>query len=375
VVKNGRYGSPPHQRQRFRCHPADGSAPHNFAGTTPRLVVAGGSCDHCENPVAEHQGPRVARTWRFPVAQAAAALVAVGQGVSYTEAADRIRVLGGRGRVAAGAQMVANWVEVLGPVVAATHAETSWPQTVVPDSTWFDVTNRRTGDRSRAFAVLGAYGYPAGEPRGRTWALRASPRARQGDWAQLLSSLPGAPELVVCDDDRAIINAVRQVWPNTFVKQCEHHLRAGVKDKMAAYGHTSYGHPMMELLNDAFRSPEGWQAFTDAATGIEVRAWIDAYDEQITEQVRRRDELPDRHTTGALDEVLAKIREAMEHRAFCYRNAERTNRMLGLVRLRLNRADDPAVYARAIRDHLDANGGRLSPRGAIRDRRGQHSLR
>ena len=65
----------------------------------------------------------------------------------------------------------------------------------------------------------------------------------------------------------------------------------------------------------------------------------------------------------------------MEPRAFCYRNAERTNRLLELVRLRLNRCDDPLVYARAIREHLDANGGKLGKQGTIRDPAGQPSLR
>lgn len=64
----------------------------------------------------------------------------------------------------------------------------------------------------------------------------------------------------------------------------------------------------------------------------------------------------------------------MEPRAFCYRNAVRTNRMLELVRLRLDRADDPLAYAAAIRAHLDANGGRLTRQGSIRDQRGQYSL-
>ena len=65
----------------------------------------------------------------------------------------------------------------------------------------------------------------------------------------------------------------------------------------------------------------------------------------------------------------------MEPRAFCYRNAERTNRLLELVRLRLNRCDDPVVYARAIRSHLAANNGRLPRQGAIRDAKGVPSLR
>ena len=75
----------------------------------------------------------------------------VGQGVSYTETADRIRVRNRRQRFEAGAQLVANWTEVLSPVVAAQFAETEWPETVVLDATWFMVTNRRTGDTTQAF--------------------------------------------------------------------------------------------------------------------------------------------------------------------------------------------------------------------------------
>ena len=90
VIKYGTYGNGRDRRQMFRCTPTKGD-PHNFAGAVPRLVMEGHSCDHCENPVATHQGPRVAHRYEFPVAQAAAALVMVGQGVSYTETADRMR--------------------------------------------------------------------------------------------------------------------------------------------------------------------------------------------------------------------------------------------------------------------------------------------
>lgn len=65
----------------------------------------------------------------------------------------------------------------------------------------------------------------------------------------------------------------------------------------------------------------------------------------------------------------------MEPRTFCYRNAERPNRMLELVRLRLNRHDDLVVYARLLREHLDTNGGRLGRQGMVRDPDGQPSLR
>lgn len=374
VVKNGTYGIGHERRQMFRCQPVKGKA-HNFAGAVPRLVSESHRCDHCENTVASHEGPRVARRYDFPVAQAAAALVMVGQGVSYTEAADRTRARNQRGRFDCGAQLVGNWTEVLSPVVAREFLETEWPETVVLDATWFMVKNRRTGDTNRAFSLLAVHGYPAGQEKGRCWALRATTTRDEDQWAAILRGLPGQPKMVVCDGDQAIENAVGQVWPGAFIKRCEHHLRKSVMKQMETYGQTAYGSPEMALLNEAFHTPKDWRAFKNGVSGIGVEAWVKRYDKLITEQVRRRAKLPDHHSTGAVDEELARVREFMEPRAFCYRNAERTNRLLELVRLRLNRCDDPLIYARAIRDHLDAHGGRLGRQGAVCDPLGGASLR
>ncbi|MDF1597738.1 MAG: hypothetical protein P1T08_16785 [Acidimicrobiia bacterium] len=373
-VKNGTYGTGNDKRQMFRCIPTDGPV-HKFAGVIPRLVNESHSCDHCENTVASHEGPRVAHRYEFPVAQAAAALVMIGQGVSYTETADRMRARNFRDRFDGGAQLVCNWAEILGPVVVSEYTETEWPETVVLDATWFMVTNKRTGDTTRAFSVLGAHGYPEGHKRGRCWMLRATPTRTARDWENVLRSLPGEPKMVICDEDAAIIAAVSKVWPDAFIKRCEHHLRESVIKKMAPYGLTAYGSPEMELLNDGFHSSKSWRAFKKKVSGAGVEDWIVRREEVIGEQVRLRGRLPQHHSTGALDEDLARVREFMEPRAFCYRNAERTNRLLELVRLRLSRCDDPLIYARAIRKHLDSNGGKLGKQGTIRDKAGHPSLR
>ena len=207
------------------------------------------------------------------------------------------------------------------------------------------------------------------------WALAASPRSRKSDWQRLLRSLPGQPSLVITDGDRSVEAAARAVWPTAFHKLCEHHLRANAIKYLRRYRRASYGDPMMVLLNDAFRSPQGWADFTAADRGAQLQAWIQSVDAQVSAQVAQRARLPQHHSTGALDEVLAKVREFAQPRAFSYRNAERTTRMLQLVRSRLNRTDDPTRYAASIRAHLNANGGRLSRQGAINDRRGRPSLR
>jgi hypothetical protein len=61
-------------------------------------------------------------------------------------------------------------------------------------------------------------------------------------------------------------------------------------------------------------------------------------------QVRRRPSVPARYSIGALEIPLQQVRDFMEPRVFCYRNAERTHRMLELVSLRLNKLDDTLAY-------------------------------
>lgn len=65
----------------------------------------------------------------------------------------------------------------------------------------------------------------------------------------------------------------------------------------------------------------------------------------------------------------------MEPRAFFCRNAERTNRLVEFVRLRLTMRDDRGRYALAIRQHSAANGGCLGAQGLVRDKKGRHPLR
>jgi hypothetical protein len=57
------------------------------------------------------------------------------------------------------------------------------------------------------------------------------------------------------------------------------------------------------------------------------------------------------------------------------KNRERTNRLLMLMELELNRYADVDAYSRAIRDWLEARGDRPQPRRLIEDRKGHPSLR
>lgn len=160
------------------------------------------------------------------------------------------------------------------------------------------------------------------------------------------------------------------------MRLCEHHPYENANKRMREYGLTRYKSPGVELLKTAFRSPADLRRFRRVAGDyILLDAWAESVDAAVLDQVKRRLRLPDHHSTGALDARLAKVRDFMEPRAFCCRNAERTNRLLELVRLRLTLGDNRDRYALAVRTHLVANGGRLGTQGAVRDPHGHHSLR
>lgn len=369
-MRNGRYGSPP--RQLWRCYPPNGGQPHSFAGALPRQVLDDGhTCPSCESDLAAHQGPRAPRTWAFPVREAAAALAAVGAGMTYTAASEVARERSGRPLFAngLGAQLVANWVEVLTPVVAARHAETAWPETIVCDKTTFMTTNVRTGQRSQAFAVMAVWGYHEGVRRGRLWALRASHHADEPAWSEVLAQLPGTPRLVVSDLDQALHNAVANRWPlpgaaprnwspvpaEPFVKWCEHHLYQLGRQQLRDAG-LGRDPDHMRRLSRAFKSPQGWAAFRRGVAAVPaVDAWADGVDRWVRAQASWRGRLPPHHANGAVETALQIVRKFIRARAYSFRNATRTNRLLELARIRINRGGDEVAYAADIREHLTAD--------------------
>ena len=376
MVKDGAYGSPP--RQRFRCigpvvneRTGEIRRFHRFTPPLPRLMSPAGSCDVCDSTLHAHTGPVSSRTYAFPVREVAAAFVAVGTGASYARAADRARVAVGRPQLGGeqGGALVAEWLDLLAPVVLDAHAERAWPETLVLDNTWFMVENRRTHRQTLAFHVLGAYGYPAGARRGRVWALHASHQATQADWEAFLRSLDvrEPPRLVIADDNAAIANAVRAVWPAQpgpslpvpFLARCEHHLHVNGVEAMEGDGIGGWAHWLRRRLDTAFLRTEGWDELHEKAAGFaSTQAWL-AGIADIATQVAVRHLLPAHHSTAALDTALGRVRDFLDSRSFVLRNKRRTNLALGLIRLHLNGADLQSRYHTLLRQHLDATGGVL----------------
>jgi hypothetical protein len=308
----------------------------------------------------------------YQVKEMAAALVDVAKGVTYTEVARRVQAdywgVAGSGRLSPlsveGGQAIADWLNLFGPTISANYAEDHWPETVVLDATEFQ------SHGSQLFVILAAWGYEAGSSRGRLWRVEARPYDQAPDWVEFLRALPGVPKSVVYDGERAIGSAIRQRWSGRIPGHiCEYHLH---KNAMAALDEDEAAGFTMNysLLDEAFHGLAEWVAFKNEAQQNGCAAtvqWAAYWDRVLTTQVARRSTLPAHYSTGPLDRAIATIRQVTEKRKWSFRNRERMNQMLDLVRLRINRRDNVEQWAELIRQELEANNGQRAKTRQLRD--------
>jgi len=133
---DGQYGPPGHRRQYYKCVPANGDRPHRFTEVLPREESWKDACELCERDVDFHEGPHAARKYQFVARGIAEALVAVGAGSTYRDAAlvareraRRVRVdpRSGEPRFTRHGSLVMDWVEVFASVVFEAHGPRGWP--------------------------------------------------------------------------------------------------------------------------------------------------------------------------------------------------------------------------------------------------------
>ncbi len=359
---DGRYGAPTRRRQRYRCLPGDGEPPHRFSEPLPHQL------GH-----ADARGAVTPRHFSYTAAEIAAALVGVGEGLSYRAAASvvqtRFRIQG----PGPDGNSVADWVEIFAPVVYARSAKTSWPRAVALDSLGFHV--RSVDSRGRplpqdvpAFQILGAF-----EPDGAgIVALQAFPGAypRRGRilWKEFLRSLAGTPAHVVCDPDPELVAAIESVWkpvPVTFL--CHSHLHRQLVEVLRDEGIVP-GEPLSNAGERAFNALGAWREFVDFYRPRRLRRlerWLEQHGDRIAWQLQNAGGAET--TTDALQQKLGLLRERLSARRGNLRNRERTNRLLMLVHLELNALADERRYARIIEEELLARGGRADRRRVILD--------
>jgi hypothetical protein len=124
------------------------------------------------------------------------------------------------------------------------------------------------------------------------------PGERRGD------RLPGRPDAVVYDSDKAIHSAVRREWPAVPIHLCGHHLYDNAKEHLREDGQAGWGNTYRTLLAAAGQSPgAGPRSGTRCRPSRRSRAtgaWVRHWDEQMSEQTARRASMPPHCSTGAL---------------------------------------------------------------------------
>jgi hypothetical protein len=394
---DGQYGAPGHRRQYYKCIPANGDRPHRFTELLPREESWKDACELCERDVELYEGPHAARKYQFVARGIAEALVAVGAGASYREAAgvarERARRLRidpetGELRFTRHGSLVMDWVEVFAPVVFEPHRRRAWPTSgsLLLDDLPFSVRNPRSGRQRIAFRVFSAVGYEGGRPR--LWRLEAFASKSQADWEAFLGALDGVPPRVVCDHDQGVTSAVRSRFPEAELYLCEWHLRHALERLMgkthAEDGCTVAIDELLPQVETAFAGLTFWEPFVERAHAAAIprlSEWLNTTGRIVEQQFRQRSlrvrrpaDMP--LSTSPLDAFSNPIRASIQPRAYGLKNRERTNRMLMLMQLHANGQDDVHRYTRLIRAWLEANHGRppVGRRG-ITDSRGTPSLR
>lgn len=393
----GHNGPPGHRRQRYLCVPSNGDPPHRFTESLPREESWHDACDSCEREVDLREGPHAARGYGFVARGTAEALVMVGAGSTYRDAAlvareraKRLRVgPDGEPRFSRHGSLVMDWVEVFAPVVFELYRPRAWPESgsLLLDDVPFRVRNPKTGSTRIAFRIFATMGYQGGRPKlGR---LQAFTSKSQADWEAFLGGLDGAPPRVVCDNDHGLTNAIAARFPDAELYLCEWHLRHALERLMGKLRTEEPQHreAIDELLPDveaAFTGASFWGPFTERCHAADIprlSEWLNETGQIVEDQFKRRGlrwqrpaDMP--LSTSPLDGFTNPIRASIKPRAYGLKNRERTNRMLMLMQLHANGQDDVNTYVRRIRDCLEANHGRPSnARRAVVDVGGGASLR
>lgn len=396
-----------HARTRYKCAPRAAQQgawkKHPFYVPLPHreprasLALLDRACDDCEHVLTRSEGPVTPHRFIYSAREAATILREVAFGGTYREISQAVRQharrettdADGRRATSAHGSLATDYLDLFGDVVYEHFAPATWPEIVAMDALPFRVRDWEDGVAVRGGrpvgSILGAFGYPeAGEP-GRVWHVAVSGGLDQFSWEAFLRSLPQDPahpvRYVVCDDDTAIQAAVAAVWPRAVVYVSEEAIQRGglaaIPARAALGGRRA---EVLKAVKQATWNRDNWRELEELARLLppeadRLRLWIAAKQPLMARQwAARRFRHP--RSAGALEEFFAVLKVVIGVRRYRFRNASRLERLVKMVVLRHRRENDPRVYARLIRRHLEANGGghQVAFRARDRtDRRGEES--
>lgn len=395
VVRAGWYGKRPHRRQRWWCRPPNGDRPHRFGEVLPRQATNEHYCVECSTRLERWEGQAGAREYWFSAREAGHALAAVASGETYRQAARGARIVAGRTRRQLtgsrqrprdpnlDGQLVANWVDVLGPIVCAGELPEAWPERLALDSVEFRIDR---GPRAgQSFHVFAAVGHD--EPgRPRLWRMAAFPRRTQAEWEHFLALLEGTPRLVVTDFDHPVRNALAATFPRPGERApeqrlCELHLRRRLENALAPLSDQPE-HPLMAASRRALYDFDNWTLFEQEAISTHDRAapplpalmrWLRYYGDTVGNQLEHRSSLGP-GSIGAVEAALRQVERAFLGRSQSFRNRTRLDKLLDLMTLYAAGDADPRRWADRLRERLHPSDGIAPQQRPHDDPRGQPSL-
>jgi hypothetical protein len=189
VVRNGFSNSS--AGQRYRCEQENGTR-HTFTLPTEHDSFS---------PAADYSAPP--RFYRHNAAQIAAALVAIGRGASYRQAA-----LSTSAGSSMNGQLVADWVRAFGPVVAA-RAPRRWPAQAAVGAFTFQPQRGEDG-----LVVQLAVAAPAATSQAHVFDTKIA-SSRPGQWRAFYGRHPGCPDVLVLRQGSEASAAALRYWPDS----------------------------------------------------------------------------------------------------------------------------------------------------------------
>lgn len=330
VTRSGTYGQ--HEVALYRCHARSG-ATHSFAPTPGHLV----------------------RRFHYPAAEIAHALVLLGRGSGFYQAALEARERTKR-KPSKDTNLTVYWLERFAPAILEELLPRPRKVSVLLlDAQPFNIAAQ--DDRgfpvpggTMVFTVMAAAAQARRGAALQTLRLIGSWSKDSTAWRAFMRAVPGTPALIVCDGERAISSSAQVRWPKAKVVFSEWQTLHRAEEILVRHELHSRKGQLYPALRRAFDSAAAWRRFVRLGRATRIAAlerWIlDVETIGPPPRFVRRDHP---RTTGALEAMLAGLKKALGLSSASYQDLARLNLVLGLMTLRANRLDREAAYAQIIK--------------------------
>lgn len=350
--------SAPFRRQRFRCVPADGSAPHTFSLGRRRSTehhAGGEECLTCDIKPGVAQGPISPADYFHTATEIAHLLQLVAQGMSLRRASRTIRLEAHRywedqhgfRHTSRQHTLAARYLDLFGTAIDKALAPTKCPRILILDSKPLNVRAYGADDfdplwnrEERGGAVLVAMGADGPGQRPMPWRIGLAPDETGRSWIDFLDEIDPdgeGPEWVVADGAKAIPIAVLRRWPNANFYSCEFHLGRALKEAARSDGIDPEHANNAMIFRQALWSNLDWDtlcAFASSKPAPVLQRWCRANDALVRQQVALHKQFygfP--RSNGSAERVLDWIDKRFgKRRRYSLRNAARLQLVFALVR-------------------------------------------